>query len=464
MPAPAALRRGRRSRPADARPGPRRDRRDLRALRAEKRKRRVLRLRRPAAAGAPTRSSATRRSPRASAGGSGTCSSTSSRTRRRSRSGCCAPGSEIAPTSASSATSRRRSTRSRAPTRRPLTRVRARTSPAARSSPSTATTDRRRRSSHVAEGGARPGRRRRRGRAVHSVRPDGADADRPRIRRRRRRSRRRRAGLLGSVRRGCATGTEIAVLFRTNAQSSRFEAAFARRGVPVPGAGRRRASPTGPPCKPLLDAMRGGDRAAARPRPFSEHLADLTRGTGRGDRDAESAPRRRPARAPRRARSTLGREYLRSKRGPRRVGGFVAWLDLATRSDRDPGRRRRSRSRSTAPRGSSGASCSSPASSRVSSRSRGPTAPRSRGGAPAAPCRARAEPRTSCTSRGRESARSPVARVRREPSPWLDSWSAEPRPASHPRLVDRRTALSGVRAALDAASPPQPSRECPGAR
>ena len=65
----------------------------------------------------------------------------------------------------------------------------------------------------------------------------------------------------------------IGVLFRTNAQSSLFEAALTRRGVPfrVTGAARFAARPA---VRALLDRLREADRRTPL-RPFTEHLGDL---------------------------------------------------------------------------------------------------------------------------------------------------------------------------------------------
>ncbi len=73
----------------------------------------------------------------------------------------------------------------------------------------------------------------------------------------------------------------IAVLFRTNAQSSRFEAAFTRRGVPFRiGEGQRFAAR--PTVRAVLDELREAERSSPG-RPFAQHLADLAVGRGRPD-------------------------------------------------------------------------------------------------------------------------------------------------------------------------------------
>jgi DNA helicase-2/ATP-dependent DNA helicase PcrA len=131
----------------------------------------------------------------------------------------------------------------------------------------------------------------------------------------------------------------IAVLFRTNAQSARFEAACARRGVPcrLPASGRFVDRPI---VRALLDEL----RAAARDglgRPFSQHLADVTAAADPAHADTvESEPGADAAaelRAHRAELAALGRDYLATEDGPGSVAGFVGWLDLATRGEQDAG-------------------------------------------------------------------------------------------------------------------------------
>lgn len=135
----------------------------------------------------------------------------------------------------------------------------------------------------------------------------------------------------------------IAVLFRTNAQSAAFEAAFARRGIPfrVPRADRlldRRA------VRVLLDELREAERNAPG-RPFADHLADLASATDDapaepGDEPEHDAAAAAPPRVPpdeldahREALLRLGREYLAADGDRGTLAGFVAWLDVATRAD-----------------------------------------------------------------------------------------------------------------------------------
>ena len=242
-------------------------------------------------AGAPTRSSATRRSRPRSAGGSATCSSTSSRTRRRCSSACCGPGSAIAPTSVSSATRRRRSTGSPAPTRR--------RSPTSRDHFPGGTVDRARpqlpidaRRSSPSRKSCSAGRRASNGRRVARGPADGRGTDRrartPTTTPKPPRSP-RDAGRRSST---ACRGTTIGVLFRTNAQSSLFEAAFTPARRPVPVAERRalrRTSGRAARCSTSC----GRPSAPAPGRPFSEHLADLASAGDRASPTRAEPPKAR---------------------------------------------------------------------------------------------------------------------------------------------------------------------------
>jgi DNA helicase-2/ATP-dependent DNA helicase PcrA len=247
--------------------------------------------------------------------------------------------------------------------------------------------------------------------------------------------------------------SEMAVLYRTNAQSSRFEAAFARRGVPVRMTGTARFADR-PAVNAALEAMRAADRAAGRPRPFSEHLADLTAGPVEAP-DAESQ-HEEELREHRDALLTLGREYLAVETGSTTLGGFVAWLDAGTRTDPTP----------------------EPGVDLVTfHRAKGlewrvvfvtgceqglvPIGWAQTEAAIAEERRllhvalSRAADEVHC-SWARE--RTVASRtVRREPSPWLPM-IAERAARVAPALLNTRTALAGMRAALDAATPPQPRR------
>jgi len=142
----------------------------------------------------------------------------------------------------------------------------------------------------------------------------------------------------------------MGVLFRTNAQSSLFETAFARRGVPFRLAGGTRFAAR-PAVRALLDRLRAAERAEPA-RSFAEHLADLAADADadadesradRADADESSADPSRAGGAPpiadeelrehRDALLDFGREYTERETGVRSVSAFVSWLDLATRND-----------------------------------------------------------------------------------------------------------------------------------
>src|SRR5262249_28640009 len=129
----------------------------------------------------------------------------------------------------------------------------------------------------------------------------------------------------------------MAVLFRTNAQSSLFESALTRRGVPFRVAGGARFA-SRPTVRALLDRLRVAERADP-VRSFADHLADLA---AAADTDPAAEPDDLAAALPladdelREHRDALlgfGREYAESETGARSVAGFVSWLDLATRPD-----------------------------------------------------------------------------------------------------------------------------------
>jgi len=131
----------------------------------------------------------------------------------------------------------------------------------------------------------------------------------------------------------------MGVLFRTNAQSSLFETAFARRGVPFRIAGAARFA-TRPVVRTLLDRLRAAERADPS-RPFAQHLADLAADADAdadNDNDESHDDGTPPVvdeelREHRDALLDFGREYAERETGPRSVAGFVSWLDLATRTD-----------------------------------------------------------------------------------------------------------------------------------
>jgi DNA helicase-2/ATP-dependent DNA helicase PcrA len=136
----------------------------------------------------------------------------------------------------------------------------------------------------------------------------------------------------------------MAILFRTNAQSSLFENALARRGVPfrVTGAPRFAARPV---VRVLLDRMREAERNAPT-RSFTDHLADLAADADADPHtmapDAEPPPTVAPGadvsdndelRAHRDALLRFGRDYAAAEASGGSVAGFTSWLEYATRSE-----------------------------------------------------------------------------------------------------------------------------------
>ncbi|HUF84668.1 MAG TPA: ATP-dependent DNA helicase UvrD2 [Acidimicrobiia bacterium] len=118
----------------------------------------------------------------------------------------------------------------------------------------------------------------------------------------------------------------MAVLYRTNAQSARFEEALGRDGIPfrVRGASRFLERPE---VRAALEGLTRTDKTAPG-RPFSGHLADLT---------AEAAAASEEQREHVDALVRLGREYLAADGGPGSVDGFRAYLDVALRASADDG-------------------------------------------------------------------------------------------------------------------------------
>ena len=128
----------------------------------------------------------------------------------------------------------------------------------------------------------------------------------------------------------------MAILFRTNAQSSLFETALARRGVPfrVTGAQRFAARPA---VRVLLDRMRAAERDAPT-RPFTEHLADLAADAdATAEIDGDAAPAvavdSDELRTHRDALLRFGRDYAAAEPTGGSVAGFAAWLEDATRGE-----------------------------------------------------------------------------------------------------------------------------------
>jgi len=114
----------------------------------------------------------------------------------------------------------------------------------------------------------------------------------------------------------------MAVLFRTNAQSPVFEAAFTRRGVPFRVADGQRFAAR-PAVRALIGRLREAERSAP-DRRFADHLADLATD------DGEDVEHDRPDAL---ALVDLARDYLASVAGFGSVAGFVGWLDTSTRGE-----------------------------------------------------------------------------------------------------------------------------------
>jgi DNA helicase-2/ATP-dependent DNA helicase PcrA len=130
------------------------------------------------------------------------------------------------------------------------------------------------------------------------------------------------AARLGEARTSDLQWSDLAVLYRTNAQSAAFEAALSAVGIPfrVRGAG---AFLDRPEVRAALDALR---RAAddAPGRSFAEHLVDLdVVDESGGDERSEHGD----------ALVRLGREYLDAESGPGSLDGFLAFLTAALRDD-----------------------------------------------------------------------------------------------------------------------------------
>lgn len=139
---------------------------------------------------------------------------------------------------------------------------------------------------------------------------------------------------------------QIAVLYRTNAQSAAFEEALGAIGVPyrLPGVG---AFLSRTEVKAALADLKRVERAAPG-RPLADHLADLVAGDETPDNetpDNDSSDNEVRADTPmapsteRRAHLDalvrFGDEYLRAEGGAGSLAGFVAWLSAATRGEGD---------------------------------------------------------------------------------------------------------------------------------
>jgi DNA helicase-2/ATP-dependent DNA helicase PcrA len=128
------------------------------------------------------------------------------------------------------------------------------------------------------------------------------------------------AAIAGACRRAFTRGTawrDMAILFRTNAQSAGFEAALEARGIPFHVADAARVA-TNPELRPLLEFLRTREREV-RALSFREHLAELA-----ADEEVDGPAREQLL--------SLGRDYLDFETAPS-VAGFAAWLDVSARAD-----------------------------------------------------------------------------------------------------------------------------------
>jgi DNA helicase-2/ATP-dependent DNA helicase PcrA len=140
---------------------------------------------------------------------------------------------------------------------------------------------------------------------------------------------------------------DIAVLYRTNAQSAAFEAAFGAMGIPfrLPGVGAFLARPE---VKAAIAELKKVDRASPG-RPLADHLADLAAGDVEppaatdGPEATDTRETEETAAAPsteRRAHTDalvrFGNEYLAAEGGTGSLAGFIAWLSATTRGEGDP--------------------------------------------------------------------------------------------------------------------------------
>ena len=119
--------------------------------------------------------------------------------------------------------------------------------------------------------------------------------------------------------------SDMAVLYRTNAQSVPFETALPAAGVPVrvPGAG---GFVNRPEVRAVLDELRSMERTTPG-RTLADQLTDLAAGEHVGGEE-----RREHLDAILR----LGQEYLAADGSGGSAGSFVAWLETSMRGDDDP--------------------------------------------------------------------------------------------------------------------------------
>ena len=118
--------------------------------------------------------------------------------------------------------------------------------------------------------------------------------------------------------------SELAVLYRTNAQSAAFEAALGAAGIPYRVRGGA-AFLRRPEVRAALDELRAAARAVPS-RGFADHLVDLA---ALGVDGAAATERAEHVDALVR----LGREYLDAEAGPGSLDGFEAFLGAALRDD-----------------------------------------------------------------------------------------------------------------------------------
>ncbi|HEY8218420.1 MAG TPA: ATP-dependent DNA helicase UvrD2 [Acidimicrobiia bacterium] len=114
-----------------------------------------------------------------------------------------------------------------------------------------------------------------------------------------------------------------AVLYRTNAQSAAFEAAFGAAGIPYRVRGDARFLDR-PEVRAALDALRAGSERAPGAA-LEHHLTDLELGTDPADASRQHAA----------AVTRLGREYLAAEPGGS-LDGFLAWLPTVLRNEAPP--------------------------------------------------------------------------------------------------------------------------------
>ena len=114
--------------------------------------------------------------------------------------------------------------------------------------------------------------------------------------------------------------SSFAVLYRTNAQSARFEAALGAAGIPYRVRGDARFLDR-PEVRSALDALRGGAKAAPGAS-LEHHLTDLEQADDVDDTRRDHAV----------AVARLGREFLTADPDGS-VDGFLAWLSTALRNE-----------------------------------------------------------------------------------------------------------------------------------